>query len=141
MRRRKGFLILPPVLFFLLEFSTPVIVQAGVVVEANILSVLDLDKTPIDIFTDGRWAFVLTPGEVQVYAVNTRALSGRIPVEKAVSRISASSGGNKLYLLNEKTNTLSTYRVAFFNMFTIAGSPFKGPADAPVVITDFSDYQ
>ncbi len=32
-------------------------------------------------------------------------------------------------------------RLSFVQDIDIKGSPFKGPADAPVVITIFSDYQ
>jgi len=119
----------------------PVIVQAEV--EANILSTLNLDKTPIDVATtlDGKWAYILTPGEVQVYDLNTRTLSGRIPVDKDSGRISTSSRGDQLYILNEKTKTLSVVSVAFVQKIDITGSPFKGPAAAPVAMVVFSDFQ
>lgn len=119
----------------------PVIVQAAV--EVKVLSIVDLDKSPIDVVTtgDGKWAYILMPGEVQVYSLNTKSLQGRFPVDKEVRRISVSSRGDRLYLMNEKSKTLSIAGMAFVDTFTVTGSPFKGPADAPVVITVFSDYQ
>ena len=128
-------------LLFLIVCSMPDIVRADV--EATILSTVDLDKSPMDIHTtrDGKWIYILTPGEVQVYAVNTGALSGKIPVDKAISRISVSSNGDRMFLLNEKTKKLSILSVAFVNLFTLKDSPSRGPADAPVVITNFADYQ
>lgn len=129
------------VLYLTIACCTPVLVQAEIDVKAQYI--LDLDKSPIDICTtpDSKFAYILTSGEVQVYSLITRTLLGRIPVDKAVGRISISSRGDQLYLLNERTKTLSTVSVAFVNMFNVAGSPFKGPANAPIVITVFSDYQ
>ncbi len=114
-------------------------VQAAV--EVNVLSTLNLDKSPMDVVTagDGKWAYILTPGEIQVYSLTTKALLGRIPVDKAISRISVSHRGDQLYLMN--ANTLTIASVAIVDMFNVTGSPFKGPANAPVVITVFSDYQ
>jgi DNA-binding beta-propeller fold protein YncE len=143
MRQRKNDLFLTSVLLFLIGCSIPVTVAAGAEVEANVLSTLNLDENPIDVATtaDGKFVYILKSGEVQVYALNSGVLSGRIPVDKAISRISASAHGDKLFLLNEKTKTLSIVSVAFFQMFRVEGSPFKGSADAPVIVTVFSDYQ
>lgn len=129
------------VLLFLFVCSMPVIVQADV--EVKVISVVDLTKSPVDVAAtgDGKWAYILTPGEVQIYSLTTRTLMGRVPVDKDIRRISLSSKGDQLYLMNDKTNTLSIVSVAFVNMFTVTGSPFKGPDNAPVVITVFSDYQ
>jgi len=129
------------VLLFLFVYAMPVIVQAEV--EVKVLSTVNLDKSPIDVVTtgDGKWAYILTPGEVQVYSLTTKTLLGRIPVDKEIRRISLSSKGDQLYLMNDKKKELSIVGVALVNMFTVTGSPFKGPADAPVVITVFSDYQ
>ena len=128
-------------LLFLFSCSMPIIVQADV--EVKVLSTLDLDKSPMDVVAagDGKWAYILTQGEVLVYSLTTKSLLGRSPVDKDIRRISLSSKGDQLYLMNDKTKTLSIVSVAFVNMFTVAGSPFKGPADAPVVIAVFSDYQ
>ena len=141
MRQRIKRPFLLPVLFVLFTCSIPFLVQAEV--ESSIAATLNLDKSPIDVSTsmDGRWAFVLTPGEVQVYSLTTKSLSGRIPVDKETSRISASQEGDQLFLTNEKTKTLSVINVDFIQNIDIKGSPFKGPVDAPVVIAVFADYQ
>ncbi len=147
MRHRKRLFVLLSVLYLLFTFCIPVMVQAEV--EWNTVSILKLDKSPIDVFTtvDGRWAYILTPGEVQVYSLNTKSLEGRVPVDKGVRRISASTRGDQLFLMNEKTKTLSVISVAFVQKIALVqkidvkGSPFKGPAAAPVVIVVFSDYQ
>jgi DNA-binding beta-propeller fold protein YncE len=119
----------------------PSIVQAEV--EANVLSTLNLDKNPIDMTTtaDGKWIYILTPGEVEIFSQTTKTLSGRIPVDKAIGRISVSARGDQLFLINEKTKTLSVVNVAFVHKFDMTDSPSKGPVNAPMIITVFSDYQ
>jgi DNA-binding beta-propeller fold protein YncE len=112
-------------------------------VETNLISTLNLDKNPIDVANtaDGKWVYILTPGEVQIYSLTAKTLSGRIPVDKEITRISASSKGDQLFLMNEKTKTLSVVNVAFVHKFDVTDSPFKGLASAPMVFTVFSDYQ
>ena len=141
MRRRIRRLLLLPVLFFLFTCSIPLLLHAEV--ESSIAATFNLDKSPIDVVTttDGRWAYILTPGEVQVYSLSTKSLQGRVPVDKEAGRISVSPKGDQLYVINEKTKTLSVITVAFIQKIDIQGSPFKGPVDAPVVIAVFSDYQ
>ncbi len=141
MRRRKRHPVLLRVLLFLVLCCMPVLVQAEV--DWNILSTLNLDKSPIDVATtaDGKWAYILTPGEVLVYSLTSKVVSGRIPVDKSISRISATSRGDQIFVVNEKTKTLSIINVAIVQKFNVADSPFKGPVDAPVVIAVFSDYQ
>lgn len=141
MRHSKRYPFVLVVLFVLVTCCMPAMVQADV--EWNTLSTLNLDKSPIDVATtmDGRWAYILTPGEVQVYSLTSNSLQGRIPVDKEIGRISVSSRGDQLYLINEKTKTLSVISVAFAQKIDVTGSPFKGPVDAPVIIAVFSDYQ
>lgn len=141
MRHQKRYVYLLPVLLFLVTCCIPAVVLAEV--ETNVLSTLNLDKNPIDVANtaDGKWLYILTPGEIQIYSLTTKTLSGRIPVDKEIGRISASSRGDQLFLMNEKTKTLSVVNVAFVQKFDVTDSPFKGPANAPVVIAIFSDYQ
>ena len=137
--RQSNFLLC--VLLIFVSCCIPSVVRAEV--EGNVISTLNLDKNPIDVATtaDGRWAYILTPGEIQVYDMNQKTLSGRIPVDKEIGRISVSSRGDQLFLTNEKTKTLSLLNVNFIQKIDVTDSPSKGPANAPVVIAVFSDYQ
>lgn len=141
MMQRKKRALLTIVLLFLILCCRSTSVLAAV--EVKVHSILDLDKSPMDLVTtgDGKWAYILMPGEVQVYSLNTKSLVGRFPVDKEVRRISIPSRGDQIYLMNEKSKTLSIASLAFVDMFNVTGSPFKGPANAPVVVTVFSDYQ
>jgi hypothetical protein len=45
-------------------------------------------------------------------------------------------------IANSRTNkTVQFFDIDFIQQINIAGSPFKGPADAPVVIAVFDDFQ
>lgn len=141
MRQRIMLFFLLSVLYSIFTCSMPDLVQATA--EWNAVSTLSLDKSPIDIFTssDDKLAYILMPGEVQIYSLNTKNLQERIPVDKDINRLSVSPRGNLIYLINGKTNTLSVFSLALVQNIDVKGSPFKGPADAPVVIVDFSNYQ
>ncbi len=143
MRQRIKCPFLTSFLLSLIVCSAPLTVQAEAEVAAKVLATMKLDKRAIDVATtpDGKRAYILTPGEVQAYSLITRTLSGRIPIDMDVRHISVSLKGDQLLLMHDKDKTLSVVSLAFSQMFTVAGSPFKGPAKAPVVITVFSDYQ
>ena len=122
---------------------TWVVPEAAAEVEAKVLTTLNLDKAPIDVVTsaDGKALFVLTQGEVLVYTKSGTTLSGRIPVDEGANQIAVSPRGDQLYLTNGKTNSLSVVSVAFVQTIDVSGAPFKGPANAPVVVAVFDDYQ
>ena len=87
------------VLFFFAAWWMPVIVQAEV--EWNALSTLNLDKRPTGVFTtiDNKLAYILIPGEIQVYSLATKTLRGRIPVDKDISKLSVSPQGDQFFLI------------------------------------------
>ncbi|OIP64464.1 MAG: hypothetical protein CO150_05820 [Nitrospirae bacterium CG_4_9_14_3_um_filter_53_35] len=128
-------------LFFVLVCFLPLSVQAEV--EWSKISTLNLDQNPIDIAStpDGQWVFILTSGEVLVQSQATKKIEGRIPVDKDIGRIAVSPRGDQLFVTNEKAKTLSVINVSFIQPIDVKGSPFKGPADAPVVIAVFEDFQ
>ena len=68
-------------------------------------------------------------------------LQGSIPVEEGVAGIDIAPQGEMLYLINNKTQTFSSVGVSFVVDVDTSGSPFKGPADAPVTIALFTDFE
>jgi hypothetical protein len=58
-----------------------------------------------------------------------------------VVSIGTSPNGDSLLLADSKAKTLEVVGISFVVDIDISGLPFKGPADAPVVIAVFSDYQ
>lgn len=90
---------------------------------------------------DGKFVYVLNDKQ-QVQVFNALGeLQGTIPVEEGVSAIDIAPQGERLYLINNKDNTFSAINISFVADVDITGSPFEGPADAPVTIAIFSDFE
>ncbi|HAK59515.1 MAG TPA: hypothetical protein DCO77_03900 [Nitrospiraceae bacterium] len=104
---------------------------------------LNLQAQPLDVAssTDGQWVYVLTPGEVLVYSMSKGKVTDRIPVGKAFDRISHSLQNNTLMITSSTKKLLKIIQIEEIHQFAFAGSPFKGPKNAPVTIAVFSDYQ
>lgn len=118
-------------------------VQTSARVEWNIQKTLKLEKTPIDVAVsrNGRWIYVLTDQrDILIYSGDGK-LNDNIPVDKSVDGIKAGPRENVLLLTSKKDKTVQVLVLEFIQNIDISGSPFKGPADAPVVIAVFSDFQ
>jgi len=103
-----------------------------------------LDAKPIDmtITADGKYTFVLAEGgRVFSYDNASGELKGTLKVSESAISIATSSGGDFLLLADSRSNTLEMVGISFVVDIDISGLSFKGPADAPVVIAVFSDYQ
>ena len=112
-------------------------------VEWNIQKTLKLDEAPIDVAlaSDGSRMFVLTQqGEIIIYA-NTSEVQARLNVGKHVDKIKLGPKGDTLILQSRENKTIQIVSLDFIQDINIAGSPFKGPPNAPVVVAVFSDFQ
>jgi hypothetical protein len=102
-----------------------------------------LEKSPIDVAfsTDGSWVFVLTDeGSLLVYSAEGK-LAESIVVGTHIDSIKAGPKEHTLFLISRKNKTVEEIALDFIYNIDISGSPFKGKATAPVVITVFNDYQ
>ena len=112
-------------------------------VEWSIIKTLKLDAAPIDmaVSADGRRLFVLTDqGKVIIYSAGAE-VEGTVEVGTDVDKIRLDPQGDVL-IANSRTNkTVQFFDIDFIQQINIAGSPFKGPADAPIVIAVFDDFQ
>jgi hypothetical protein len=111
--------------------------------EWDVFQTLNLDASPIDvaITNDGRKLFILTDqGEVLVYS-STKEPYARINVGKHVDQIKLGPRGDTLILSSGKNKTVQMVTIDFIQTINTAGSPFKGPEDASVVIAVFDDFQ
>ena len=102
-------------------------------VEWNVYRALQLDATPVDlvITPDGRRIFVLTDqGEILVYSSTTN-IEATINVGKDVDQILLGPGEDTLILKSGKNKTVQVVLIDFVKDINTAGSPFKGPKDAP----------
>lgn len=112
-------------------------------VELDVIRTLKIEQTPRDVAVslNGTRIFVLTDkGEVLIYSLNGR-LKGRIFVGNSVDGIKPGPREDILFLSSRKDSTVQIVTLDFIQNINVLGSPFKGPADAPVVIAVFDDFQ
>ena len=90
---------------------------------------------------DGKYVFVLNDRhEVKIYS-HLGQLQGTIPVNEGVQNIDIAPQGELLYLIDNQGQTFSAVSISFVVDIDTTGSPFEGPADAPVTIAVFTDFQ
>ena len=112
-------------------------------VETEVAATLKLQNPPIDmeVSLNGQRIYVLdNQGQLLIYNP-TGALLNTIKVGTDVNQIKIGPRDDVLYLSNPKDNTVQVLNLTFTHAIDIAGSPFKGPANAPVAIVVFSDFQ
>ncbi len=112
-------------------------------VEWNIQKTLKTDTPPVDVAVsaNGKQIFVLTEtGEILIYAPDGK-LQDKIGVGKHIDQIEVGPQEDMLLLKSRSSRTIETLVIDFIQKINTANSPFKGPADAPVVIAVFSDFQ
>lgn len=112
-------------------------------VEWDILSTFTLEKAPVDmaVSLNGRLVYVLTDGGT-IYIYSTEGtLKDKISVGKSIDRITIGPREDLLFISSSENKTVQLVTVGFVQHINVTGSPFKGPADAKVVIAVFSDFQ
>jgi len=112
-------------------------------IDWSIIKQIDLNAQPLDIAAsaDGRLIFVLAEGEILVYSISENKVTNRIPIDKDFDRVTLSDKRNALIISSSSSKKLKMIRVDRIYKIDISGHPFKGPADAPVTIVSFHDYQ
>jgi len=112
-------------------------------VEWTIQKSLQTDTPPVDIAVarDGKRIFVLTEqGSILIYSPAGR-LQDKIDVGKHIDQIEIGPKDDLLLLKSRRNRTVEILVIDFIHQINTSDSPFKGPANAPVVITVFSDFQ
>jgi len=112
-------------------------------VEAEFQRTLRLKETPVDLAVsqNGKWIFVLTQsGSIQIYTPDGR-MEGQIAAGRKVDGIRVGPREDLLLLTSKEEKTVQIVVLDFIRHINVSGSPFKGPADAPVVIAVFSDFE
>ncbi len=102
----------------------------------------------LDIATslDGNWIYILSSGgKIKIYAPDG-TLNDTIDVDPAMDRIDTSGLSianipDKLVVSSSKTGAVQEILLEFVVDINAEGSPFKGKADAPVVLAVYSDFQ
>jgi hypothetical protein len=129
------------ILLIALLFSFSTLAQAEV--EKGASRTLKLEAKPIDmtISADGKYTYILAEGGKVLIVDSSGNVTDTLKVSESVVSIATSPGGDFLLLADSKANTLEVVQISFVVNIDISSLPFKGPADAPVVVAVFSDYQ
>jgi protein-disulfide isomerase len=112
-------------------------------VDWTISGQLGLKAPPLDISAsaDGKWLYILCPGEIVVYSFNEDKIIKRIPIAKAVDKMIYVKEKNALVVTSRSGDTVRIIQLEVVNTFTTAGLPYRGPKQAPITLVVFSDYQ
>ncbi len=119
----------------------PQIVQADL--EWKVIKGLDLKTAPLDVSpsADGRWLFILTPGEILLYSFPEGRITDQIPVDKDFDRIASLPRPDMVAISSSAKKTLQIIAVEAIYKIDVTDLPFKGPQDARVTVVVFDDYQ
>jgi hypothetical protein len=119
----------------------PQVVQADV--EWKVIKDLDLQATPLDVTpsADGKWLFILTPGEILVYSFPEGRITDRIPVDRDFDRIASLPRADVVTISSSAKETLQIILLEAVYKIDVTDLPFKGPQDASVTVVVFDDYQ
>jgi hypothetical protein len=102
-----------------------------------------LDQAPIDMLvsSDNKWIYILTSdGQIVIYSARGK-LKDTINVGPDIDQIKAGPREDMLFLLSSASKTVQVITIDFTEDISTRGSPAKGPADAPVTVAVFSDFQ
>jgi hypothetical protein len=129
------------ILFLVMLFSFSTLAFAEV--EKGASRTIKLEAKPIDMTTtaDGKYTFVLAEGGKVLIIDSSGQVKDTLKVSESAMSIGTSPDGTFLLLADSAANTLEIVQISFVVDIDVTGLPFKGPADAPVVIAVFSDYQ
>ena len=102
-----------------------------------------LTSAPLDnaVSKDGKLLYILSAGKILVYSLTQNKTINTIPIESEYDNIAVSPQGNSLIVTSSAGKSLKIIDLEYIYNIDISGLPLKGPADAPVTIAVFSDYQ
>ena len=112
-------------------------------VEGDVKQTLNLETPPLDLAAslNGQHIYVLTDeGSILIYSVEGE-LQGKISVGSQVDGIEVGPWEDVILLTSKKNKQVHILLLDFVKDIDLSNSPFKGPADAPVEIAIFSDFQ
>lgn len=129
------------ILLALLLFTVMAPAAFAANVEGRLVQSLSLAGPPLDvaISPDGRQLFVLEAGKLSLYSIRGELL-GEYALTSKVSRIEAQSP-TLVLLYGPESNQVDYLVLEVLHEVNTSGAPAKGPADAPVTIALFDDFQ
>ncbi len=104
---------------------------------------LQLEQAPMDMLvtSNNKWIYILTSdGQIVIYSTRGQ-LKDTIDVGPDVDQIKAGPREDMLFLLSRESKSVQIITIDFTEEISTEGSPAKGPAEAPVIVAVFSDFQ
>ena len=104
---------------------------------------LQLEQAPIDMLvsSNNKWIYILTSdGQIVIYSTRGQ-LRDTISVGTDIDQIKSGPREDMLFLLSRESKSVQIITINFTEEINIGGSPVKGPAEAPVTVAVFSDFQ
>ena len=119
----------------------PQVAQAEL--EWKVIKDLDLGATPLDVTpsADGKWLFILTPGEILCYSFPEGRITDRIPVDRDFDRIASLPRADMVTISSSAKKALQIILLEAVYRIDVTDLPFRGPQDASVTVVVFDDYQ
>jgi DNA-binding beta-propeller fold protein YncE len=126
-----------------LLLCSPWVDRGFATVEWEIIDTLKLESKPLDLALspDGAKLYVLAKGEILVFSAADKKMQGKIEVDESVTAITLSPRGDILFASDSKNQTVSLIEISEIYSFAAGKSPFKGPANAPVTVVAFMEFQ
>jgi hypothetical protein len=138
---KRAFYVMSLFVFFVV--SAGFVGTASAELEWTIRNPVPLTAAPLDnaVSADGKLLFMLSAGEIAVYSLTQSKTINTIPIDPDYDRISVSPRENSLIVTSSAGKSMKIIDLEFVYQIDKSGLPLKGPADAPVTIAVFSDYQ
>lgn len=111
--------------------------------DLEVLQRIELDAAPLDVAVsaDGLWIYVLTDAaRLYVYSRGGEP-KAVLAVPPGARRLAVNADEDVLLVTNPSDHTVQAVRVNLVHAFTSAQSPTRGPADTPVTLTLFTDFE
>jgi DNA-binding beta-propeller fold protein YncE len=112
-------------------------------VDWEVLQRLEVDSAPLDVAVspDGKYIFVLTDNaRIDVYDADG-TYNDTLRLDEKMDQMRMGPEGDRLFVSSRASKTVKIIRLDFIHTIDTAGSPFKGPAGAPVEVAVFSDFE
>ena len=104
---------------------------------------LQLEQAPIDMLvsSNNKWIYILTSdGQIVIYSTRGQ-IKDTISVGPDIDQIKAGPREDMLFLLSRESKSVQIISIDFTEEISTRGSPAKGPAEAPITVAVFSDFQ
>ena len=112
-------------------------------VDMDILKSLKISDTPLDVAFASKhnYIYVLTDkGQILIFDPSGRQLD-QIEVGSQFDQMRVVPGADVVFLTSRKSRLVQIVQLGFVQQINTSDAPFVGPANAPVVIAVFSEFQ